>query len=681
MIRKKVLGWTGVGVFASALWGCGAEPIQQDEAAETWGETSEALTPMADDCTPEEMTEILREPVDAADGSLSVTCNFTYPSDPQNYMPSGEEYPGYISRVLRFETTGVKFDCRNAHITPKFYGKHGRAISVDSVSHDGVWSPPHHILIQGCYVEGNVLIGGYNKSRNCDGDPRCSSDIEQMLIDRRQATAPHHISLFNLTVTVKTVAPPNDANGVHFSNGVTFSSLTGSDVHGSLGRNTAIYLSPESAHNSIVSNSIHVVTENREQIAIDGSANNYIADNDFSGLNHGGVYIFRNCGESGDPRIQKPWNNAIVNNRFYYDKFDGDSYPAVWVASRTSWMTVTHGPGYLYNSGPGDYCNEDRSFPYGSGRDDFDNAKDTIVADNQIRKGEHNLSPASMIWFPDAHDTGSLPYTSYGNVAVSDFTHPLTYSAQAVGEPSVRNSLYMVQGPYLLRTDDETGVYVTLNKADWSRTTSMAAVGEKLYIIQDGVLYCANTGKVPLCGTFRGTWDGPTTMTAVGTKLYITQANSLWSVDTVNGNIKRVGTAGNYADVKSMTRIDGTLYYNKGDYLYGASVTLLEAGYPSEVRIGGQWWGGPTSMTALAGKLYIAQADALWAVTDLTKGTPKRLTAYEWSGVTSMTAMNGALFVTQASQLWTVNPNSGTYTLLPSPRGDWAGPISMAAMP
>lgn len=691
MQKHKVEAWTSMGMFALALGGCGSA-LPQEEATESSGQTSEALVPAAPDCTSTEMTEILRPPTSSSEASVRVACNFTFPSNPQSFMPAGVTFPGKITRVVEFgrdssgkDAVGVKFMCRNAHLHPTFDAfADGRAISVRSVDTGAGWSIPHHVSIENCYVEGNIRIMGADESRACDStlDSRCSPDPSQVLIERRQATAPHHIFMFSLDVTARIGA--HESNEIEFDKGVTYSTLTGSVLHGSLGKNTAIYLAPESAHNSIVSNYIHVASENREQIAIDGSANNYIADNDFSELDHGGVYIFRNCGEGGTVRIQKPWNNAIVNNRFYYERFDGSGYKAINVASRTAWMAPNPRlgqSGYLYNTSS--YCDKDSSIRYGSGIDDFDNAAFTTVAQNQIRQGQHQLTVSGMIKPPNSHDLGSQPYyAGNDNVAVAEFTQPLTYTAQAAAEPPVNNSLYMVQGRYLLRTDDESGVYVTLTHANWSRTTSMAAVGGKLYIVQAGGLYCADPATAELCRTFPGTWDGPTTMTAIGTKLFITQDDSLWAVDTTTGSFTRLGSAGSFSGVTSMvgrgTAFGNILYFIQDGNL--SSFNVLFSLVPKKISPRAEW-GGPTSMAFLAGKLYIVQDNGLWTIDDLATGTYSRVGTADWSGATSMTAMNGSLFITQDSQLWSVDPASGALTLLPSPRGDWAGPISMTAMP
>ena len=87
MQKYKIEGWASIGVCAFALCGCGSAPPEENEATETLGQTSEALVPSAPDCTSAEMTAILRPPTGPSTGMVRVACNFTYPSDPQSFMP------------------------------------------------------------------------------------------------------------------------------------------------------------------------------------------------------------------------------------------------------------------------------------------------------------------------------------------------------------------------------------------------------------------------------------------------------------------------------------------------------------------------------------------------------------------------------------------------------------------
>lgn len=668
-------GWLAIG--AQLIAGCGA-PAAGDsdrDEAEQVGETKAAFT--ARDCSWSEMNAILAPPTPDKDVA-HVACNFTYPRDPQAFMQSGQTYPGEIRKPIQFDgagAVGITFDCKGHRINADS-GKAGRAIQV-ATTDDGL--VPHHIKIQNCEVNGNIGLvhGSYTICSGCS-DPGADA------IARRQSTAPHHIILKNLRITTRP-----GGNGVHFETGVTFSTLINSRVQGSnMGTNNAIYLSPESANNAIVGNFIAVDSETREQIAIDGSANNYIADNDLSALNHGGIFIFRNCGEGGTVRIQKPWNNSIVNNRFYYEDFDMGGFlginsnwefPSIWVASRTIWVAEPFGGGHLGNVKDRVYCNDDAQYPFGSGIDNTDNAKYTLAAQNQVRKGRHDLSVAEMFRGPVEQDLGSLPFNRTGNAPVDELTKVPTKANGVAGEPPVQDSLYLVQGSRLWRSDAVSGVSVALKTADWAGSTAMTVLGDRLYVVQGAVLYEVD----PATGDFRplrgATWSGATAMTSWGGKLFIVQDDRLWYVDDFSTGLPHpLSERGAWAGTTSMTALGAYLYIVEDSKLW--KVNPLTGDYD---HLGGPDWYGPTSMTSLSLEkaLYIIQDGTLWRVADLQNGTFSHVGPFgAWQGATSMTSMKGRLYVIQDRMLWVVDPSTGGYAPIERPHWDYSGPTVMAAL-
>jgi hypothetical protein len=349
-------------------------------------------------CTSAQMGSILR-PATAGGSSFSVTCSFTYPSNPQSFMPSGVTYPGFISRNLMFNgaaARGVTFDCTGHTMRPTI-APSSPAIGVNSDNNgDGTWSAPWDVNIKNCVVEGAIRVGG--------GDQSAAAYRQEGYEARAQATAPSSINFSGIT---QIVDRSRIKDAFYFGAGVTYSSLTDSELKGSV-TGVPMYITHESKKNFFARNYIHVVTDDREQVALDGSADNDFRANRFSALNHGGIFIYRNCGEDGGIRHQKPRFNRIVNNLFYYDKFDG-SVPAVWVGSR---MRVTIPPRggvpVLYNDK--DYCGEDAGYPFGSSNDNTDNAAYTIVAQNTIQSPDSSLTPTKMFRGPLAQDTGSQPY-------------------------------------------------------------------------------------------------------------------------------------------------------------------------------------------------------------------------------------------------------------------------------
>src|SRR4030095_10619472 len=123
-------------------------------------------------------------------------------------------------------------------------------------------------------------------------------------------------------------------------------------------------------------NSIHVDTESREQIAIDGSSYNMIIDNWFSAIDHGGIFLYKNCGEGKWVRQSTPSYNQIINNVFYYKYFKDEKgkYPSVYLGSRNGTSSDTYD------------CDADGS------ADDLDHARYNVIMQNRI----FNISSVTM---------------------------------------------------------------------------------------------------------------------------------------------------------------------------------------------------------------------------------------------------------------------------------------------
>jgi parallel beta-helix repeat protein len=270
------------------------------------------------------------------------------------------------------------------------------------------YARPQNITIKNGNIIGAVRIWGMAK--NGQGDPeyetrdvyRCSTTgvcswVEKKFEipfsnqfkkssrlaghpERARANAPTNIILDNLTITGL------GRNPLYFAPGVTNSKLINSELKGKSNA-VGIYLGAESAENTIKNNYIHISTKNnwfekwdRPLIAIDGSSKNRILNNRFSNLSHGGIYLYRNCGEGGVIRHATPSYNEIINNIFYYNKYDGDN-PAVYLGShdRGGWFQDTFG-----------FCEDDAGYPFGSSASDRDYARYNVVMQNQIYKNSIN---------------------------------------------------------------------------------------------------------------------------------------------------------------------------------------------------------------------------------------------------------------------------------------------------
>jgi hypothetical protein len=297
------------------------------------------------------------------------------------------------------EATGVRIDCNGATLN-------GAGILKDTedlleirsrpTSDPDVWERPTNVRVRDCHIVGSVRIYGMAKNGESGLPPSHpwrwalrDSSRRAGHTERARNNAPANIVLDNLTITAFHRTP------VYFAPGVTHSSLLNSELRGEAG-SVAVYLDAESTANTIENNHIHVRTSGREQVAVDGSSHNWIVNNWFSALNHGGIYLYRNCGEGGTIRHETPRRNTVVNNVFYYDTYAGPN-PSVYLGSRNGGKT---------------YCDDDEDDGirlYGSSVSDADYARHNVVMQNQI----YRRSPSEMI------RTGEWAITPFLKLAVN----------------------------------------------------------------------------------------------------------------------------------------------------------------------------------------------------------------------------------------------------------------------
>ncbi|AHZ86371.1 hypothetical protein Bb109J_c1030 [Bdellovibrio bacteriovorus] len=306
-------------------------------------------------CSEAKINEILA-PATAESSAAVVDCSAQ--------LPKGKS----ISKRLQFrgpQASGVTFDCNGSILNEAGINAGKDMIQVFSrkVQKNGetLWERPSDVTIKNCTVLGAVRIYGMNT--NGEGADLRASSISEGHTERAQAAAPTRIVLDKMKIQASSRIP------LYISPGVTYVKLINSNISGS-STSVAVYLDAESGHNLIQNNSIHTDTEKRELIAIDGSANNRIIGNRLSALDNGGIYLYRNCGEGGTVRHQTPSGNHIINNIFYYNKYDGKN-PAIWVASR---------------NGNRNYCNADNGYAFGSSTNNNDLARNNVIAQNQFYK-------------------------------------------------------------------------------------------------------------------------------------------------------------------------------------------------------------------------------------------------------------------------------------------------------
>ena len=222
---------------------------------------------------------------------------------------------------------------------------------------------PSNVTVQNCRVNGPVRVLGLENISRLKTLSRTANFVAEA-----QRQAPTNVTFRNMHVTAVGKWTP-----FYVGVGVTGTSLYDSELDGKA-VSVAIYLDAESSRTTISGNNIH--TRNpREVLAIDASDHNVIINNRFSALNNGGIYLYRNCGERGVSRHTTPSHNKIINNRFYYNRYNGGN-PAVYIGSRNG----------KTRAGRTGYCNDDRDSAFGSGVSNKDFAKHNIIMQNQIYK-------------------------------------------------------------------------------------------------------------------------------------------------------------------------------------------------------------------------------------------------------------------------------------------------------
>jgi parallel beta-helix repeat protein len=254
------------------------------------------------------------------------------------------------------EASGARLDCLGGTIDTSA-GK-GPSIVVRSLrQNDGSWSIPQDVDVRNCTIKGWIHVRGPGFDGTAEDQK--TSAFSPGHTKRSQAAAPSNISFSRLRFVAA------DAIPLYVATGVTKVSLADSVLTGT--GEVAIYLDAESGGNVIRDNVFNVrSTKNREQLAIDGSANNEVVGNVFINSKFGGIFLYRNCGERGVIRHQTPEHNTITQNTFIYN--DGNSSrPAVWLSSR---------------NGRSSFCFQDPAYPFGSSASNLDFARFNVVRDN-----------------------------------------------------------------------------------------------------------------------------------------------------------------------------------------------------------------------------------------------------------------------------------------------------------
>lgn len=290
----------------------------------------------------------VRAPVSADDRVVRVACDLSLRPD------------DVITKQLVFEgpkASGRSLACHGAQLQGGRGQRRHSSLIIRSKRKGDRYAPVTDVTISDCRVEGGVRIHGMGDG-GADKPARASSRRAGHR-ERSRAAAPRRIRLQRLHLQSVGTIP------LYIAQGVTRVTLVDSLITGRH-RSVAIYLDAESGFNRLVGNTFASVSERREFVAVDGSSDNWIAKNLFRTGPRGGVYLYRNCGERGTVRHNRPERNRVMGNMFLYEP-DGWDDPAVFIGSR--------------DGAPG-YCGQDDMHPLGSGDSDLDFARDNVVANN-----------------------------------------------------------------------------------------------------------------------------------------------------------------------------------------------------------------------------------------------------------------------------------------------------------
>lgn len=286
-----------------------------------------------------------------------------------------------VLRPLRIQgagASGLRINCNGARIAPKAGSTITTMIQVSPLAEAAVVeaemlkayeaghgapvapygvSRPEDVTIDGCQLSGSVLLGavGGNARPLSSRSQLDTSSTPHILRARQLAVRGIHLS------HLKIDAPPalHIGNLVFFQQGVSDSSLSDSTLTGE-SSSTTMYLAPEGTGNVIERNTFnvaHTAGNEREILAIDGSSNNIIRGNSFRHVENGGIYVYRNCGETGGTRHQGPSGNQIFDNDFFYMR---SVSAAIWVGRRAIVPSLNTSDSFLsFLDIPDTYCHLD----------------------------------------------------------------------------------------------------------------------------------------------------------------------------------------------------------------------------------------------------------------------------------------------------------------------------------
>lgn len=241
-------------------------------------------------------------------------------------LPEGGKISGEVRldrsctyhQTVSISASNTKLDCDGA--TLDGLGKLKDGISISSQGQQ-----LKNVSVSNCSIK-NFSNNGV-AVRSGIPDYKRSSDH-----DYNYAISPSNVVLSHLHVE------NSGAVGVYLYSYVSNVTLRESVIEGS--RGVGVYLEQSSRENKLIDN---VIKNNgdmdgpksgqREGVAIDSSAKNFIEGNSFISNSAGGIFLYKNCGENFSKGMAvlrwQPSNENVIRN----NKFVGENV-GVWIASR-----------------------------------------------------------------------------------------------------------------------------------------------------------------------------------------------------------------------------------------------------------------------------------------------------------------------------------------------------------
>ena len=310
----------------------------------------------APQCHESKLDALLSEPNNIAEFTEVIDCNLKLPENT------------IVKKRLIFNKSGVIFDCNGSKILPdkQFLIADGRKETIKVASRKTVlnnqekWTATENVEIKNCSeVGGSVRVDSpYVRNEITNSFINYKNNQGPSYVIELRESAPKKIKLQNIHIKNNFLGSAS----LYIEQGVTEVTFTNSSIaHETEG--PSVYLAPEGGYHRIEDSVFHHSSQNetvfginngRELLAIDGSEGNVISNNVFSGLNDGGIFLYRNCGENGQIRYVTPSNNLIINNTFYYRNATSPE-PGVFIASRNGVS-----PGEVL--GFGGYCDFDEGY-------------------------------------------------------------------------------------------------------------------------------------------------------------------------------------------------------------------------------------------------------------------------------------------------------------------------------